>query len=110
VTMPYANSLADFLLGDYSSAAADTTSNVGYFHQNNIMPYVQDNWHATNKLTLNLGLRYDNYSPPKERFGHAGIFNPNTGAYNVTTYNWNKYDFSPRFGFAYGLNDKTSIN
>ena len=110
VKMPYANELADFLLGYFSSTAADTTSKVGYFHQNNIMPYFQDNWHIRKNLTLNLGLRYDNYSPPAERFGHAGVLNPVTGAYNPVPYNWNKYNFSPRVGFAYALNDKTSIH
>ena len=56
--------MADYLLGDYSSTSATAGSQVGYFHQNNIMPYFQDDWKITKKLTLNLGLRYDKFSTP----------------------------------------------
>ncbi len=110
VTMPAANSLADYLLGDYSSTNATAGSEVGYFRQNNVMPYFQDNWRVRNNLTLNLGLRYDNYSPPRERYGHAGYLNPLSGAYQPAPYNANKYNFSPRVGFAYGLGNNTAIH
>jgi hypothetical protein len=42
--IPYGNDLADYLLGDYVSTSASAGSQVGYFHQNNIMPYFQDDW------------------------------------------------------------------
>jgi hypothetical protein len=109
-TLPYENQLADYLLGDYSSTSATAGSQVGYFHQNNIMPYFQDDWHVTPRLTLNLGMRYDKYSTPVEKFGHAGYLTPSTGKFTEAPYNSNKYNFSPRVGGAYALNDKTAIH
>jgi len=108
--MPAANQLADYLLGYYSSTGATAGSEVGYFHQHNFMPYFQDDWRVSQKLTLNLGMRYDYYSPPAEQFGHAGYLNPTTGKFTEASYLPKKYNFSPRAGFAYALNDKTAIH
>ena len=108
--MPDANVLADYLLGDYSSTNATAGAQVGHFHQHNIMPYIQDDWRIKPKLTINLGMRYDYYSPVAEANGHAGILNPVTGQFSVETYNPNRFNFSPRVGFAYALNDKTAIH
>lgn len=109
-TLPFGNELADYLLGDYVSTSASAGSQVGYFHQNNIMPYFQDDWRIQQKLTLNLGMRYDKFSTPVERFGHAGYLDPLTGKYTEAPYNSNKYNFSPRVGAAYSINDKTVIH
>ncbi|MDR3792067.1 MAG: carboxypeptidase regulatory-like domain-containing protein [Terracidiphilus sp.] len=109
-TFPAANELADYLLGYYSSTSATAGSQVAYFHQHNIMPYFQDDWRVTPKLTLNLGMRYDSYSPPTEAKGHAGYLDPTTGVFTEAPWDPNKYNFSPRAGFAYSLNDKTSIH
>ena len=108
--MPAANQLADYLLGYYSSTNATAGSEVGYFHQHNFMPYIQDDWRISPKLTLNLGMRYDYYSPPMEKYGHAGYLTPQTGKFTEAPYLPKKYNFSPRAGFAYALNDKTSIH
>jgi Carboxypeptidase regulatory-like domain len=109
-TIPDANQLADYLLGDYVSTGASAGSQVGYFHQNNVMPYFQDNWRIRRNLTLNLGMRYDKFSTPLEQYGHAGYLNPVTGKFTEGPYNTNKYNFSPRVGAAYALNDRTSIH
>ncbi|MGH9599434.1 MAG: TonB-dependent receptor domain-containing protein, partial [Terracidiphilus sp.] len=108
--MPAANDLADYLLGDYSSTGASAGSEVGYFHQHNFMPYFQDDWRLTPRLTLNMGMRYDYYSPPIEQYGHAGYLTPTTGKFTEAPYLPKKFNFSPRVGFAYSLNDKTTVH
>lgn len=108
--MPAANQLADYMLGYYSSTNATAGSQVGDFRQHNFMPYFQDNWHIRPNLTLNLGIRYDYYSSPKELHGHAGYLDPVTGKFIEAPYDSNPYNFSPRVGFAYGLDDKTTIH
>ena len=39
------------------------------FHQNEIGVFFKDDWKFSNKLTLNLGLRWDYYGPPYEKNG-----------------------------------------
>ncbi|MGH9377606.1 MAG: carboxypeptidase regulatory-like domain-containing protein [Terriglobia bacterium] len=41
--------------------------------------YIQDSWRATQKLTLNLGLRYDWFAQPSEYFGSQANFVPGLG-------------------------------
>jgi hypothetical protein len=36
--------------------------------------YVEDDWRVNNKLTLNLGVRYDNYKPYKDVGGYQALF------------------------------------
>jgi len=68
---------ADFLLGfssGYSEAALKDDRNwnsVSWFG------YVQDNWHATRRLTLNLGLRWDGIPHTAEINGQMSNFYPN---------------------------------
>jgi hypothetical protein len=71
----------------------------------------QDDWHVTRKLMLNLGLRYDILSWPKEASNHESDFNPATGelveagtsGFPAALINTPKKDFGPRVGFAYDL-------
>ena len=70
--------------------------------------YGQDDWKATPKLTLNLGLRYDLFNPPQD-INHSiytldFITNPAVPTFiPVTDPIWSitHRDFSPRIGFAY---------
>lgn len=71
--------------------------------------FVQDDWKASDRLTLNLGLRYDIFPPATEEDGRLGnydpasrtiILAPGSGDSLIET---DKNNFGPRVGFAYGI-------
>ena len=74
--------------------------------------FVQDTWRATNRLTLELGLRYDFYSVVKERDGRARPFfieENDFGADPDNFYNSDKNNFAPRLSAVYQITDKTAL-
>ncbi len=69
---------ASFLLGAVYSGTVKTQDIVdvgGRFRP--MAPYIQDNWQATSKLTLNLGIRYDYLQPYHEVKDRISFLNPN---------------------------------
>ncbi|PYT32732.1 MAG: TonB-dependent receptor [Acidobacteria bacterium] len=123
---------ADFLLGKVSGSLVgsfinDTFQQPGYFF------YVQDDFKVTSKLTLNLGMRYEFISMPRERRDAEANYNIATGTFDIPkgrtdplpdtffpeiTVNRNaprqlvpqdRNNFAPRVGFAYQLTPKTVI-
>jgi hypothetical protein len=50
---------ADFLLGYASGYSENAIKSAGYWNAVSPAAYIQDNWRATHRLTLNLGLRWD---------------------------------------------------
>lgn len=79
--------------------------------------FAQDDWTVSQKLTLNLGLRYDIMTWPYETQNRQASFdvNPSSPTYGQvllagkdgvsrTIANNNWADFAPRIGFAYDLN------
>lgn len=95
---------ADFLLG------LPQTVGVGepiHFHLANSLfaAFVQDNWQATPRLTLNLGVHYEVVTPRGDRNQNNNInFDLVTGTPEIGT-NYHSYtgigDYQPRFGFAW---------
>jgi hypothetical protein len=110
------SSVANFLLG-YAPGFIGRGIPGGPFFQSSkeIAFFVQDDWKATSDLTLNLGLRYDIFTAPTERFDHQSNFDPATKSFIVAgdsapggrdLANTDKNNFGPRIGFAYsGLRD-----
>jgi hypothetical protein len=122
------NALASMLLGwgSGSSFHHDPWSNSysAYYGA-----FVQDDWKITRKLTINLGLRYDVDIPRWEALNRLSYWNldgpsPLNGkvpGYDLrgfyefandeirSPFDRDSNNFQPRVGFAYALNDKTSI-
>ncbi len=71
------NAFASFLLGDADSGQIDTIRFIGQ-HFWYIGGYVQDDWHITPKLVVNLGIRYDINLPPTGLNSEWSNFSPNT--------------------------------
>ena len=79
--------------------------------------FVEDTYHATTKLTITAGLRWDIFGGRNERFNRQEYFDPNatntdngvsyTGAEifnnsgNRSPFKTNMHDFGPRFAFAF---------
>lgn len=122
--------MADFLLCRITSASAATAPTLGRRAQYYGL-YVNDEWRATPRLTLNVGLRWDTQTPTYGVDDRFNNFNPyevsplagtgdippgalgaldysNQGGYGRYLLDWDKKTFGPRFGFAYrvfGTND-----
>jgi hypothetical protein len=90
--------------------------------------YAQDNFRASKKLTVNVGLRYELTIPATERYNRMNWLDPNvaspiqapgfsnlkgglmfTDSNTRTNLNTDYRDFEPRIGLAYRLNDKTVL-
>ena len=67
--------MADLLLGIPASAGLSNLT-TGDLRYKNWGAYIQDDWKITNKLTLNLGLRYELWTPSVERNNHQANFLP----------------------------------
>jgi len=111
--------MGTFLLGMPSEFDRAVFSQLPAERDTRIAPYIQDNWHLTKKLTLNLGLRYDYIGPSTPAFPGGGVnFDPSTGdlllsglgkvskSANIQS---NLKNFEPRVGFAYRVLSNTVI-
>ncbi len=124
------NSVASFLLGVGSGSIQNQSKNAAtqskYFGW-----FLQDDWRATKKLTLNLGLRYGFDVPRTERYNRLSSFDPNiasplaslpglsglrgglvfagTKGTSRRQFSPEYTDFDPRFGFAYQATTNTVV-
>jgi Carboxypeptidase regulatory-like domain len=122
---------AQFLTGAPSAVQFSTVNDIIY-RQYNYAGYVQDNFRATQKLTLNLGMRYEYYTPYNEEHNHQATFDVDrgtmvypkefTGALPVAMagipvdrnstpglVSTDRNSWGPRFGFAYSINNRTVV-
>ena len=115
------SSLANFLLGYQPGFVGRGDPGGPYFQSSKeIAFFVQDDWKVNPDLTLNLGLRYDIFTAPTERFDRQSNFVPATRTIQMAGENapggrdlvdTDKNNFGPRIGFAWsGLkSDKTLV-
>ena len=85
----------------------------GYFENNNQEDavFAQDDWRVNQRLTVNLGIRWDLLTWPYEQHDQAAAFNPTTGTVELagkngiprSIINQDYLNFAPRVGFAYSL-------
>ena len=125
--------IASFLLGavDSGTVAFRTAPN-NYPRQKAFIVHLSDTWQFNSKLSLNYGLRWDYYSPSREKYDQLAFFDPNgvnpdAGgrlgrlAYAGSSWGAASYGapypekdwyggFAPRLGFTYALNQKTLIH
>jgi len=111
------NSWADFLLGLPQLVQKDTQYlNPATSRESVWAFYAQDQWRATEKLTVNYGIRYEYY--PIATRDHSGldIFNPadgnlyvegSAGVPSSVKVQVGKGMFAPRLGLAYRIDSKT---
>jgi len=112
--------LASFLFGDVSSMSRYFSTNVSAAEtQPRTFFYIQDNWRVSQKLTVNLGGRWEIYWPEYVNGkGNGGFWNSETDMIQVAGYggvnlsaniknNWTY--LQPRLGFAYQLTPKSVI-
>jgi outer membrane receptor protein involved in Fe transport len=108
----------DYQVGEFNGLYETRSWETGYF--------AQDDWHVTNRLTLNLGIRYDLYTWPYELHNRQSNWNPTitdptncattpadcngslvlpgtAGATGKSLINTDKNNWAPRIGFAYDL-------
>jgi hypothetical protein len=98
------NSLANFLLGVPTTITRQLTLYYQYYRTWEPHMYVQDDWHATRKLTFNLGLRWDHIGQLASAVGQRSNYKIDTNQFCIGDYacvqpNWKQ--FAPRFGYAY---------
>jgi hypothetical protein len=124
ITSDTGNSIASMLLGTPSGGStgvAVSQVSRAWLHG----AYLQDDWKATRKLTLNLGIRWEIERPVTDRFDRLSTFNyaavnpiSSAVAQNYLgqvefansdsrgQYDTNYKHFAPRIGFAYQLTPK----
>jgi hypothetical protein len=103
------NSIASFLLGYPSTVARTHTLFDPHYRTSEPSAFVQDDWRATSWLTLNVGLRYDVFTPLTEEGNHLSNIDLSSlkllvaGQNGVSESAGISTDYSnvaPRFGFA----------
>lgn len=75
------NVFGDFLSGLSGLSVIGSGTNSIHNRANDFAAYVQDDWKANSRLTVNLGLRWDYFGPITETDGHLVGFEPS----NATT-------------------------
>ena len=110
------NPFADFLLGFNNQSTRDQIDAMRHHLVYGYHWFAQDDIKFSDKLTLNLGMRYEFYTPDVDNRDQLGHFNIKTNQYEIAgqngasraLYNADRNNFAPRIGFAYRPNGTAS--
>ena len=103
------NAFASFLLGYPTDVRRLYTPGMPHYHSNEPSVFFQDDWRAKSWLTINLGIRYDVFTPLTEEDNHLSNFVPADGKLLVAGedgvgrtagVNTDYSDIGPRVGFS----------
>ncbi|MCB9383505.1 MAG: TonB-dependent receptor [Bryobacterales bacterium] len=72
------NSIADMQLGWLNNVTRQVGFNRNYWRQRALGAFVNDDWKATRKLTLNLGLRWEVNQAPWDKYDRLGSYDTDT--------------------------------
>lgn len=105
---------ADFLLG-YQAQIGLASPTISQLRDWGWAGYLQDDWKVSPRVTLNLGLRYEFFTPIYEAHNQQANFDPTTQSIVVAsssdryTIDPNTHDFGPRLGVAFSATPKTVL-
>lgn len=114
----FANSFASFLLGAPGQIGATAFTEQPSIRQSEYGTYLTDTIQVGTKLSLDLGVRWDVFSPLEpRRAGGAMFYDPSNNSLNYAgvggaNMHWTGYDLNnvaPRVSFAYSPTTKTAI-
>ena len=114
---PATYNLADFLLGARNGYSL-VNGFIANLRQRMHFAYLQDDVKVNQRLTLNLGLRYEFATPQWEKDNFLTSFDPSTNSLvpardgsiaDRALVNPDKNNFAPRLGLAFALDDKTIL-
>jgi len=109
---------ADYMLGYPKTSITPEGVPITAARQWRTAEYFQDNWRATDKLTLNLGVRYEIYAPPYDTNNVSRTLDFSTATPTLTPAPGQRLDgiwkitykdIAPRLGFAYSISPKTVL-
>jgi hypothetical protein len=128
------NAFADYLIGGLRTTQYALGDPNQHPYTNSSSFYGQDQWKVSRNLTLDIGVRYDVFTPQKERNNKLGTFDTTDGTlldgqgdrYSVNTTTGNlslvgsanlgdtiykepHWNFAPRVGFDYRLFNDTAV-
>ncbi len=106
------NGIQEFINNTPASVAVALDSPVFKPEQYYLIGFLQDSWRATERLTFELGLRYDFYSVVKEANSNAKPFFIEENAFGSDPdnfYDADKNNISPRLSAAYQVDGKTVV-
>ncbi|HEY3743763.1 MAG TPA: carboxypeptidase regulatory-like domain-containing protein [Bryobacteraceae bacterium] len=105
------NAIASLLLGQVNAFSIDIQRNLIQERAHIAEAFVGDDWRVSDRLTLNLGVRYTLNFPSTEVHNQGAVFNLHTQVLDFphTARNLECCDFGPRAGLAYRIGNTWAV-